>query len=96
MAELESLKVWNRKAPYPTKWPQREAIVLELAGVVPAEEIAKRLGITRGALSCHCSKRSISLKVEGRVSASITEVWRKRRDCVIKMDHYWRPTSLSI
>ena len=64
-------------------WKSREAELRRMAGNIPAEEIAKRWGITRGALSFGASRLGVSLacpeKRRRDCGGGRPRVWEKRR-----------------
>lgn len=51
--------------PKHAKWPKRVPIIMQHAGKIPAEDIAKILGVSRSVLSNICCRKKISLRVPG-------------------------------
>lgn len=74
---------------------ETESKIREHAGKIQSKELAKMLGITRGALSWHATKLGISLAMPGYRSDKIKASWQRRRQVKSMADdkNLWRPTS---
>lgn len=74
---------------------ETESKIREHAGKIQSKELAKMLGITRGALSWYATKLGISLAMPGYRSERIKAAWHRRRKTFTTPDanKLWRPTS---
>jgi hypothetical protein len=72
-----------------------EKAIIEHAGKIQSKELAKMLGITRGALSWHAAKLGVSLAMPGYRSERMRATWQRRRKTFTIPDanKLWRPTS---